>query len=231
MKKKYLKIIIALILLNLMVLVFMLSKVTHIGQNQIDASNYTVSNDFDNYRRFDELETLQDLEDESEIILKIKMKGERKIAPKDFIIHAEVLEVFKGDQLKVADRIDLIEPCFYLNGTDAVGGYVPTIQDIEYIVFLKSTKIENTYMFVSAEFGHFKLDNQPADIYKLTNELKTVGELSNYDFIYAYESDHDLIEYIQYDISTKKSKAIQINTKGLIPTFIMLKNEINKKYQ
>lgn len=228
MKKKFLAIILCILLINILYLWYLSSKVIHIDQNTIAASNYTAIQEFEHYTLFNELSTLEDLEDISDVILRVKVTAEKKIAPKDIITTAVITKVYKGEGLSVQDSIQIIEPYYYEYTTYAIGGYVPITENTDYIVFLKPTTLHNTYLFSSVEFGKFKADALPAKIFELDKEAISVKEISNYDFVYIYGPEDDELGY--HEVDGKKYQLTIIHTKDLAAQFHRLKNESNQKY-
>jgi len=167
----------------------------------------------------DKINTIEDLINESEYVLKIKVNGELEFYGIGIINNVKILEVFKGKNdknIEIGKNLKIYDLVSYWQGNyiNYYGGITPLNPENEYIVFLnKTTKAnkKNTYIFSSVKYGHFNISTTDANV--LTGYSQgslTFKEVMNYDYV---ELDcetlgNDVCEKYADDYSKMKSQVL-----------------------
>ncbi|MCB2360023.1 hypothetical protein [Clostridium estertheticum] len=119
-----------------------------------EVSNYTVANldDFVGKLYFDNnIKKFSELQKESDLIVEIKLTGNRKLYEEATLTEVEVLKTYKGKE-KPKDKILIYEPVFF--GSDiyyTASGYNFMRKNNSYIIFLKNLKIPKGYKYKNDE--------------------------------------------------------------------------------
>ena len=230
MKKRYYILIITLILVINFLMVFVAkNKFSHITQDIVNESEYFSMNaTYDKFPKYTDIKDLDALELESDLILKVEVKGKKEYVHEDTLAPVEVKEVIKGaisDDIKIAEPLSISN---YNTNANVYGGYVPLIPGKEYIVFLKNTNLKNVYKYASLEFGHFSLDRKESNIYDYSNSsTKKVKDIVFYDFLYIYGDSKNKIEMLDKD---DPNQILTIDMSQLKQSFVKLKEQCFNKY-
>ncbi|ADY54482.1 hypothetical protein Sgly_0111 [Syntrophobotulus glycolicus DSM 8271] len=114
------------------------------------------------------IQSFSELKDKSDIIVKVKPTEERKVLNQSLFSQVQILEIYKGSDLKTDENIYIYEPASL--GNDQIympDGYIMQLDDQEYIFFLKRLKAPEgyqykgkekiSYMPVSTTFGKYSV--------------------------------------------------------------------------
>ena len=230
MKRRYYFIIIFLILaVNMVIVIFANNKFMHITQEIVDQSAYySMTADYNEFPAYTEFPDIKSLENESDLVLKIKLNGQKQYVQEDTLATATVIESLKGEstsEIKIAEPFNINN---YNTEANVYGGYVPLNTNQEYIVFLKKTKLEEVYKYTSIEFGHFVLNKKESNILDYSNEsTKSIGEIIKYDFLYIYGDTANQLEMID---TRNSEELISIDMSQLKEQYKKLKRECFNKY-
>lgn len=155
-----------------------------------DDSDY-LSIYFDN-----QIDHISQLKTGSDLILKVKTTKNRDNMMRALRSQVDVLAVYKGDNIKKGDRINLYEPSsFYAFSYTSMGGYNIMQEGEEYIVFLKHLKVpegykykgeeERTFIPVSSYYGKFPIKNRGET--EVISEKALINGKVIYDRVKNYE--------------------------------------------
>lgn len=158
---------------------------------------------FDYIMKDADVSELSDLEKNSDVIVKAKMK-DRKFVGEGVINECEIVQIYKGfDQeqlISVYDDVPWNESANYFEGA------VPLHESDEYIMFLKPARnanVEDSYIFTSVRYGHFRLKE---DVKFLTYDMDhkiNVQEASRYDYIAFDDRNLETFKKLQNEVYTK----------------------------
>jgi hypothetical protein len=96
--------------------------------------------------------TLSQLEDQSDVIVKVRLTNERLNHMRAILSKVNVLDVYKGNDVQKGDSIYIYEPSnFFASSYYVMGGYNIMHEDQAYIVFLKHIKIPEGYRYKGNE--------------------------------------------------------------------------------
>lgn len=132
-----------------------------VGNYLDEADKYKVSLDEDpKYLEiyFDNMiDNLSQLKEESDVIVKVRASIERLNYMRAILSRVDVLEVYKGSDVKKGDHIYLYEPSNFSAASFyyVMGGYNIMQSGQEYIVFLKHLKIPEGYRYKGNEAVSF----------------------------------------------------------------------------
>lgn len=135
------------------------------------------------------INNINNLIDESDYVLRIRMNDNPKIVGNGIINNVKVSEVIKGEKIKLGDTIKIYDLINNLIGdyVEYFGGITPLNKENNYIVFLKkapSPNIKDSYIFASIKYGHFNISNLESNV--LTNYEQGslyVKDILKYDYI------------------------------------------------
>lgn len=143
---------------------------------------------FDNH-----IEKFSELQNESDLIVEIKLTDNRQLYSQATLSEAEVLETYKG-KVKPGDKILIYEPVFFLNDAYfTASGYNLMKKNNSYIIFLKNLQIPKgykykndeakTYLPVSTIFAKYNI--KLTDKEKITYEPNTLkfGDVKDNEII------------------------------------------------
>lgn len=158
---------------------------------------------FDYIIKDEDVSELIDLEKNSDVIVKAKMK-DRKFVGEGVINECEIMQVYKGfderHTISVYDDVPWNESANYFEGA------VPLHEGDEYIMFLKpahNANVEDAYIFTSVSYGHFRLKE---DVKFLTYDMDhkiNVQEASRYDYIAFDDRDLEIFKKLINEVYTK----------------------------
>lgn len=151
------------------------------------------------------INNIEELIDESEYVLKIKIIDNPTFYGNGIINNAEILEIIKGKNDKniyVGNKLKIYDLISYWSGDyiNYYGGMTPLNPKNEYIVFLKKAENANqekAYIFSSIRYGYFNISTSDTNV--LTNYIQgslTVQEIMEYDYV---EMDCDSSGYNSCD--------------------------------
>lgn len=158
---------------------------------------------FDYILKDEDVFELTDLEKNSDVIVKAKMK-DRKFVGEGVINECEIMQVYKGFDQKhtifVYDDVPWDEIAHYFEGA------VPLHEGDEYIMFLKpapNANVKDSYIFTSVSYGHFRLKD---DVKFLTYDMDhkiIVQEASRYDHIAFDDRNLETFKKLQGEVYKK----------------------------
>jgi hypothetical protein len=149
--------------------------------------------------------TVDDLINQSDIIVKCKYSGYRQITSDAFYSEVLISDVYKGDKSLIGKNINIIENVYtfpenrYLNSID---GYIPLQVNVEYLLILKHAqfdKLRHLSDFENKEY--YVLTNSPFGSYRVT---QTQSGLVNSNINMTLKTIKDL------DIVTNDKKVLDI---------------------
>ncbi len=181
---------------------------------QLDMYNPYLDIYFDN-----EIVNLDELEEKSDLIVKVKTSPERKMFSQGIRTKVTVEELYKSDYVQERDEIYIAEPS-YMDNTNksymSLGGYNIMECNEEYILFLKYLDIPEGYKYKDNEKITFMPVSTLYSKYSLKNtDIKVFNEEA------FAEND---INY--YDI---KDNDILVTSYEILNNYNMIKNEILQK--
>lgn len=200
-------IVIVLILCSLFIAFYTRqSFIDNTNYNESDINNFAVqinTNDFGWYNR--EIKTIDDLKQDSCLVVKVKTLDERKIKYKTMLSKVKILEVYKGDKNLVNEEVEVYEAVFpeqRSNNLISYNGCIPMVNDNEYILFLKSPipsegYNEKEYMYTSDKFAKYSLKENDCFIY---NKDIKFNEVSSYNIILSDEIDIEIYKSIKDEV-------------------------------
>ena len=158
---------------------------------------------FDYIMKDEDVFELTDLEKNSDVIVKAKLK-DRKFVGEGVINECEIMQVYKGFDQKhtifVYDDVPWNESAHYFEGA------VPLHEGDEYIMFLKpapNANVEDSYIFTSVSYGHFRLKEDVKFLtYDMDNKIN-VQEASRYDHIAFDDRNFETFKKFQGEVYAK----------------------------
>lgn len=176
-------------------------------------SNYRI-NDFVYYDDEDSVYfnesiiNLKELEDSSDLIVKVRKVDDSKLFYNSIETSVEILDIYGNDELEIGDYIYIQEPVSicYLKGMEniiSIRGYTLINNNQEYIMFLKhldkvdgykyKDKEKITYIPVSTRFSKYCLEEKPVfyDIDKIDNGEISFGDINNVISIFINKDELD----------------------------------------
>lgn len=104
------------------------------------------------------VENIEDLEQNSDIIVLVKPTASRINYSQSILTKVEVLDVFKGEQARDLDYIYIYEPSNFIDNNlySSLSGYNIMQSDKAYIFFLEKLKVPNGYIYKKNEEITFK---------------------------------------------------------------------------
>ncbi len=138
------------------------------------------------------INNIEELIDNSEYVLKIKIKDNPTFYGNGIINNVMILDIIKGGDDKsivVGSELKIYDLISYWSGDyiNYYGGMTPLNPKNEYIVFLNKTEHANqeeTYIFSSIRYGHFNISVSDANV--LTDYIQgslTLQEIMEYDYV------------------------------------------------
>lgn len=170
-------------------------------------------------------ETLADIEEQTENIVRVEMKGIHHLGELDpekeeyvwtlTVSQVEVLDVIEGS-LEVGDNIYVGEPYYISHGEDLqrIGGYVPMNNGEDYLLFLSNLTHEtwleepvDSWMIDFLGFGQHR-PGKEADFYddaysRNLKKFQTYSDLLDYDFVASRADEVEAYKTIRQDIEEK----------------------------
>lgn len=140
----------------------------------------------------DKVNDIEDLINESEYVLKIKVNSEVEFYGVGIINNVKILEVLKGNDdknIEVGKNLKIYDLVSYWQGNyiNYYGGMTPLNPKNEYIVFLNKTtraNQKNTYIFSSIKYGRFNISITDANVLTSYSQGSlTFKEAMNYDYV------------------------------------------------
>ena len=169
-----------------------------------EVSNYIVVNldDFVGKLYFDNnIEKFSELQKTSDLIVEIKLTGNRSLYNQATLSEAEVLNIYKG-KVKLGDKILIYEPVFFLSDSYyTASGYNLMKKSNSYIIFLKNLKVPKgykykndearTYLPVSTIFA--KYNTKLTDKQKIIDKTKLNNPNEDKNLKYKDVKDNEII--------------------------------------
>ncbi len=165
-----------------------------------------------------QLTDLSQLQDQSEVIVKVKMTNERENKMHAVQSGVTVSEVYKGEGLQNGDRIYIYEPGFFYNSEVyfGYGGYNVMLEDEEYILFLKHLPVPKGYRYKGNEAITFLPVSSYFSKYPVSNHGTTQLLEENAEITYKEVKDFELLtvnkEMLTQYYSFKKEVMENFNT-------------------
>lgn len=203
MKKVLIYICFFIILLFVVAIIMGKCLIKHISYNQFAASvkyfsvpiEYVYKEFKQNREIFiddNEINSIEDLINESEYVLKIRVNGEPQFYGNGIINNVKILKVFKGEKdknIEEGKNLKIYDLISYWSGdyVNYYGGITPLNSKYEYIVFLNKTTAanqKNTYVFSSIKYGKFNISISDTNI--LTDYIQgslTVKDIMEYEYV------------------------------------------------
>lgn len=131
---------------------------------------YPYDADYDMYGEGEKVHNFQDLEQNADVIVKVKLsEGEKRTIYTECILsQADVMKSWKGD-VKTGEKIHIFEPVNCTGFTSFAvlcqEGYTPMVKGEEYILFLRQiknshfSKDDYVYLPVSMTYGKYRADS------------------------------------------------------------------------
>lgn len=166
------------------------------------------------------LKTLEQLEDSSTLISKIKVTNNREYKCKTLLTKCKIEKVFKHSNNIEDEYIYIYEPAsfnFYYNSFKAVNGYNYMQTNDEYIVFLKELDMPNNYKkkydspvytFVDSACSKFNLQNGPSVLFIHPDDFKNglpYNNVINYEYVFNSKDLYDIYLDIYHNLLNKHS--------------------------
>ncbi|MDR3595878.1 hypothetical protein [Clostridium sp.] len=212
MSKNRLLIIIYCLILVLCISIGIFTRKSFYGNTSLPMSNNldnltlcVSSSDTSNIYFDNNIKDYDDLKQKSDIIVKVRLSGERKSLSGTILSKVEILSVYKGTDVKKSDIIYIYEPCFFINNTyNSVDGYNMMVENNDYVVFLKHLKIPEGYKYkgveqisfmpVSTKYAKYNLSNYENKAFEkneLDSTLLNYKIIKNNDIITSQKADID----------------------------------------
>ncbi|WP_129595701.1 hypothetical protein [Anaerophilus nitritogenes] len=122
----------------------------------------------------DNIDNLAQLKEKADLIVKVSVTDNRKIFNLALLSNVNVLDIYKGKNIKENDNIYIYEPfSLGINTCEIENGYIPIKKDEEYIFFLKHLKIPNGYKYKGKEKITYIPVSTIFSKYNLMNETNT----------------------------------------------------------
>lgn len=146
-----------------------------IGKNFSQTAGYFLSLDdeeeYSNQFFDNNIKTYQELENKSDLIVRVKPTSDRTLYNQAILSKVQVLQVYKKQNVRTEDFIYIFEPnYFHSDQYNALYGYNIMIPDGEYIFFLKKIKAPKgyrgsereavTFLPVSTLYGKFPANQE-----------------------------------------------------------------------
>ena len=196
------KISLSIITLILIILVFIgvKTRVSFVYENNLeyDWNNYKIFDMNVNDIYYDKVDKVENVITNSFIIAKVKMTDEKQILNQCVLSKVEVINIYKNETNKYIDEdndLYIYEPISVQNNTSSIYttyGYIPMIENNEYMVFLKPLKVpkdykmsekeEISFMYYNPIYGKKSVDDK---LYYINNDNKELelNDIINYDVI------------------------------------------------
>lgn len=180
----------------------------YVEHENVDLINYKIFNNYSNQVYYDKLDNIEDIFNKTPIILKVKMTNEREVLNQTVLSTVIIEKVYKSEiDISINDSIYLYEPITIQENTGSIyttGGYIPMVENKEYIVFLKSLKIPDGYsmsdkekvsfMYYNPTYGKVSIENLEPYILKENDNIELRDILINDIMI----NENEINNYLQY---------------------------------
>ena len=178
-----------------------------------EGTNYKLSlQEDDNFTRiyFDNnISNIKELEDKSDVVIKVKVTPKREVFSQAVRTKVEVLDVYKSDTIKEHSEIYIYEPSYFIsNQYISMGGYNIMEEDKEYVFFLKNLTVPNGYK------------------YKNDEEVSFIPVSTLYSK-FSFDGDNKISTIPQDDIDREEVNYNQIRELNIITT----RQEVINKYE
>lgn len=169
-----------------------------IYNKNINMSNLIVVNSKAHADYYDDNSSLEDILNKAKIILKVKMTNNSEYMNQCRLSEVKILEIYKNEEgIDLGGNIYIYEPAYPHVESGEVcldGGYIPMIENKEYIVLLKPLKVPQGYqmskkeaksfMYCSLGFGKYCSENlSPYIISDKSNNQLELKDLEGYNIM------------------------------------------------
>lgn len=164
---------------------------------QADSLSFLDHDDFVKTYFDNNINGLSQLKEKSDVIVKVRATDDRQMISQTILSKVEILDVYKGANLKEGDAIYIYEPNYFINNSyTAMYGYNLLVNNNEYVFFLKKLKVPDGYKYKGKE----KISYMPVSTiyskYATNGEAKTEvvnTEELNLKFSFEMVEDMDII--------------------------------------